>query len=156
VGDAAAYNLVRKHFALLAAIVRDHDGAVVKTIGDAVMAAFSDPAQAVRAALAMQAEIGSSEHGVPDIVLKVGVHAGPSVVVTLNDRLDYFGSTVNMAARLQGQSTGGDIVLSTWVADDPEVREMLAAVPQRRETVALKGFAEPVGFIRLLSTTSPG
>jgi class 3 adenylate cyclase len=93
---------------------------------------------------------------VPDLVLKVGVHAGPSVVVTLNDRLDYFGSTVNMAARLQGQSTGGDIVLSTWVADDPEVSQMLAAVPRRRETVALKGFAEPVGFIRLLSTTSPG
>ena len=154
VGDAAAYNLVRKHFALLAAIVRDHDGAVVKTIGDAVMAAFSDPAQAVRAALAMQAEIGSSERGIRDLVLKVGVHAGPSVVVTLNDRLDYFGSTVNMAARLQGQSTGGDIVLSHSVADDPAVREVLAALPKRRETVALKGFAEPVGFIRLLSRAS--
>ena len=109
VGDAAAYNMVREHFALLAAIVRDHDGAVVKTIGDAVMASFSDPAQAVRAALAMQADricraTTSSS--------KLGVHAGPSVVVTLNDRLDYFGSTVNMAARLQGQSAGGDIVLS--------------------------------------------
>jgi class 3 adenylate cyclase len=153
VGDAAAYNIVRKHFALLAAIVRDHDGAVVKTIGDAVMAAFSDPAQAVRAALAMQGEIGSSAHGVRDLVLKVGVHAGPSVVVTLNDRLDYFGSTVNMAARLQGQSTGGDIVLSLTVADDPAVLEVLAVVPKRRETVALKGFAEPVGFVRVLCTT---
>jgi class 3 adenylate cyclase len=156
VGDAAAYNLVRKHFALLAAIVRDHDGAVVKTIGDAVMAAFTDPAQAVRAALAMQAEIGSSERGVRDLVLKVGVHAGPSVVVTLNDRLDYFGSTVNMAARLQGQSTGGDIVLSTSVAGDPAVREVITASPQRRETVALKGFTEPVGFIRLLVATQAG
>jgi class 3 adenylate cyclase len=156
VGDAAAYNMVREHFALLAAIVRDHDGAVVKTIGDAVMAAFSDPAQAVRAALAMQAEIGSSSHGVRDLVLKVGVHAGPSVVVTLNDRLDYFGSTVNMAARLQGQSIGGDIVLSTSVADDPEAREILASVPQRRETVALKGFTEPVGFIRLLTGAQAG
>jgi class 3 adenylate cyclase len=156
VGDAAAYNLVRKHFALLAAIVRDHDGAVVKTIGDAVMAAFTDPAQAVRAALAMQAEIGSSERGVRDLVLKVGVHAGPSVVVTLNDRLDYFGSTVNMAARLQGQSTGGDIVLSTSVAGDPGVREVITASPQRRETVALKGFTEPVAFIRLLTGVQDG
>jgi class 3 adenylate cyclase len=58
-----------------------------------------------------------------------------------------------MAARLQGQSTGGDIVLSLTVADDPAVREVIAAVPQDRETVALKGFAEPVGFVRLLSTT---
>ena len=150
VGDAAAYNIVREHFALLAAIVRDHDGAVVKTIGDAVMASFSDPAQAVHAALAMQAQISESGQKVSDLVLKVGVHAGPSVVVTLNDRLDYFGSTVNMAARLQGQSTGGDIVLSHAVADDPAVRDMLASTPKRREAVALKGFAEPVDFVRLL------
>ena len=57
VGDAAAFNMVREHFAFLAAIVRDHDGAVVKTIGDAVMASFGDPADAVRAALDMQARI---------------------------------------------------------------------------------------------------
>ena len=86
--------------------MRDHDGAVVKTIGDAVMASFGDPANAVKAALAMQARIADHE-----LVLKLGVHVGPSVVVNLNDRLDYFGSTVNMAARLQGQSQGGDIVL---------------------------------------------
>ena len=116
VGDAKAYNMVREHFALLASIVRDHDGAVVKTIGDAVMASFGDPAQAVKAALAMQARIADHE-----LVLKLGIHAGPSVVVNLNDRLDYFGSTVNMAARLQGQSEGGDIVLSRAVADDPAV-----------------------------------
>ena len=136
---------------LLAAIVRDHDGAVVKTIGDAVMASFTDPAQAVRAALAMQAGIASSAH----LVLKVGVHAGPSVVVTLNDRLDYFGSTVNMAARLQGQSAGDDIVLSHAVAADPAVQEILATVPKRHETVPLKGFDEPVSFVRLLSQRVP-
>ncbi len=144
VGDAAAYNIVREHFALLAGIVRDHDGAVVKTIGDAVMAAFGDPAQAVKAALAMQAAIAGRH-----LVLKVGVHAGPGVVVTLNDRLDYFGSTVNMAARLQGQSRGGDIVLSRAVADDPAVKPLLTAVQAREESVPLKGFAEPVPFVRL-------
>jgi class 3 adenylate cyclase len=149
----AAYNIVREHFALLAAIVRDQDGAVVKTIGDAVMASFNDPAQAVRAALAMQVQIRESGQGVRDLVLKVGVHAGPSVVVTLNDRLDYFGSTVNMAARLQGQSTGGDIVLSHAVADDPTVRDWLASTPKRREAVTLKGFAEPVEFVRLVDVT---
>lgn len=155
VGDATAYNLVREHFTLLAAVVREHDGAVVKTIGDAVMASFDDPAQAVRAALAMQARIASSTHGTEQLVLKVGVHAGPSVVVTLNDRLDYFGSTVNMAARLQGQSCGADIVLSEAIASDPAVREIVDNVPQRRETVSLKGFTEPVGFLRLVSLGSP-
>jgi class 3 adenylate cyclase len=144
VGDAQAYNMVRDHFALLAGIVRDHDGAVVKTIGDAVMASFGDPAHAVQAALAMQKAI--ADH---DLVLKLGVHAGPSVVVTLNDRLDYFGSTVNMAARLQGQSAGGDIVLSRAVADDPAVQSVLADLPRREESVALKGFEQPVSFVRL-------
>ena len=145
VGDAAAFNMVREHFALLASIVRDHDGAVIKTIGDAVMASFGDPAHAVKAALAMQARI--VDH---DLVLKLGVHAGPSVVVTMNDRLDYFGSTVNMAARLQGQSAGGDIVLSRAVADDPAVQPLLTAVAAREESVPLKGFADPISFVRLL------
>jgi class 3 adenylate cyclase len=144
VGDAAAFNMVREHFALLASIVRDHDGAVVKTIGDAVMASFGDPAHAVKAALAMQARI--VDH---DLVLKLGVHAGPSVVVTLNDRLDYFGSTVNMAARLQGQSAGGDIVLSRAVADDPAVQPLVSGLTAHEESVVLKGFSEPIGFVRL-------
>jgi len=143
-GDGAAYNVVREHFALLAAIVRDHDGAVVKTIGDAVMASFGDPADAVRAALSMQARIADQ-----DLSLKLGVHMGPSVVVTLNDRLDYFGSTVNMAARLQGQSDGGDVVLSRAVADDPAVQTVIADLSKRDEEVALKGFDRPVSFVRL-------
>jgi class 3 adenylate cyclase len=154
VGDAAAFNTVREHFAFLASIVRDHDGAVVKTIGDAVMASFGDPADAVKAALAMQARIAgfNRDHGAGDreLVLKIGIHVGASVMVSLNERLDYFGSTVNMAARLQGQSAGGDIVLSRAVAHDPAVKPLLADVAARPESVTLKGFAEPVGFVRLL------
>jgi class 3 adenylate cyclase len=150
VGDAVAFNLVREHFALLASIVRDHDGAVVKTIGDAVMASFGDPANAVKAALAMQARIASFGEKGHELVLKLGVHVGPSVVVNLNDRLDYFGSAVNMAARLQGQSEGGDIVLSRAVADDPAVKPLLATLSSREESVALKGFTDPVPFVRLL------
>ena len=93
----------------------------------------------------MQARI--ADH---DLVLKLGVHVGSSVVVTLNDRLDYFGSTVNMAARLQGQSEGGDIVVSRSIADDPAVRPVLAAIASREESVTLKGFNAPIGFVRLL------
>ena len=70
--------------------------------------------------------------------------------MNLNDRLDYFGSTVNMAARLQGQSQGGDIVLSRAVADDPAVQPLLAGVPAREESVPLKGFADPISFVRVL------
>jgi class 3 adenylate cyclase len=155
VGDAAAYNIVRDHFAFLAAIVRDHDGAIVKTIGDAVMASFGDPADAVKAALAMQANIAdfNKDHGSgPErtLVVKLGIHAGASVIVNLNERLDYFGSTVNMAARLQGQSAGGDIVVSRAIAEDPAVKPLLANLPTRDESISLKGFETPVAFVRLL------
>jgi class 3 adenylate cyclase len=155
VGDARAFNIVREHFAFLASIVRDHDGAVVKTIGDAVMASFGDPADAVKAALAMQARIAGFNRAQgsavgEELVIKLGVHVGPSVVVNLNDRLDYFGSTVNMAARLQGQSQGGDIVISRAVADDPAVKPLIEKVTSREENVALKGFASPIGFLRIL------
>ena len=160
VGDAAAFNIVREHFAFLAGIVRDHDGAVVKTIGDAVMASFGDPADAVKAALAMQARIAdfNRAHGAGDreLVLKVGIHVGSSVMVSLNERLDYFGSTVNMAARLQGQSTGGDIVISGDVATDPAVRIALAGQTVSAESVPLKGFALPVSFLRVLSAAGSG
>lgn len=156
VGDSVAFNIVRDHFAFLAAIVRDHNGAVVKTIGDAIMASFGDPADALRAALAMQARVAefNRERGasVGGIVLKLGVHAGPSVIVNLNERLDYFGSTVNMAARLQGQSAGGDIVVSRAIADDPAVRPLLAPHVTQEESVALKGFGRPVGFTRIVAT----
>jgi class 3 adenylate cyclase len=155
VGDAQAFNIVREHFAFLASIIRDNDGAVVKTIGDSVMASFGDPAHAVKAALAMQARIAefNESQGTAageELVIKLGIHVGPSVVVNMNDRLDYFGSTVNMAARLQGQSDGGDIVISRTVADDPAVKPMLASIPSREESVALKGFAVPIGFVRVL------
>ncbi len=156
VGDAQAFNIVREHFAFLASIIRDHDGAVVKTIGDAVMASFGDPANAVKAALAMQARIAefNRSHGSSageEIAIKLGIHAGPSVVVNLNERLDYFGSTVNMAARLQGQSAGGDIVISRAVADDPAAGPLLAGLDCRQESVTLKGFASPIGFVRVLT-----
>jgi class 3 adenylate cyclase len=89
------------------------------------------------------------------IVIKLGLLVGSCIVVTLNERLDYFGSTVNMAARLQGQSEGGDIVLSRAVAQDPAVKPLLAGVPAREESVLLKGFAEPVCFVRVQATQIP-
>jgi class 3 adenylate cyclase len=64
--------------------------------------------------------------------------------VTLNDRLDYFGSTVNMAARLEGLSTGSDVIISRAVYDDAKVRNLIAA--ERLSAVefdmALKGFED--------------
>ena len=117
-GDAAAYNLVRDHFAFLSDRVQRNHGFVVKTVGDAVMAAFARPDDAVRAALAIQDEVASfnSARGggmsATPIVLKLGLHAGSCIAVTTGDALDYFGGIVNIAARLEHQCRGGDRVRS--------------------------------------------
>jgi class 3 adenylate cyclase len=151
IGDAQAYHLVRDHFAFLAEQIRSHEGAIVKTIGDAVMAAFADPAQAVKAALAIQRHVAAfnAEHGGEGIAIKLGLHKGPCIAVTLNERLDYFGGTVNMAARLQGRSEGGDIVLSQALLAEPEVRSLLAGQRLAEESAAIKGFDRPVPYFRL-------
>lgn len=151
VGDARAYHLVREHFAFLAGIVREHDGSIVKTIGDAVMAVFSEPANCLRAALAAQARVAefNERSGAEAIRIKIGLHEGPCIAVNLNDRLDYFGSTVNLAARLQGRSAGGDIVISASMAAQEGVAALLAERPTRKESAELKGFDEPVPFLRL-------
>jgi class 3 adenylate cyclase len=150
IGDAAAYHLVREHFAYLGAIVRRHDGTLVKTIGDAIMAAFAAPADALGAALDIQRELGAfNADGARSLAIKVGIHAGPCIAVTLNGRLDYFGSSVNLAARLQGESAGGDIVLSEAVAEDPSAAVILDGLDASTETTALKGFDTPVTFRRI-------
>ena len=156
-GDAAAYRLVRRHFGVLAETIREHDGALIKTIGDAVMAAFATPEQAVQAALHIHDRIAafnmdySRETGSTDtaIGLKMGLHSGRCIAVTLNERLDYFGSTVNLAARLQGRSRRGEVVLSDSLAADPAVVPLLRDRPARQETAELKGFDRPVPFVRI-------
>jgi class 3 adenylate cyclase len=156
VGDAAAYRLVRSHFAYLAAIIREHDGAIVKTIGDAVMAAFHEPLQGLRAAIAMQERVADFNTTNPEpIVLKLGLHEGPCIAVTLNDRLDYFGQAVNMAARLQGESEGGDIVISGALAEADGAAGLLTRHHPTQESAPLRGFAAPVSFWRLRINSTP-
>lgn len=156
-GDAAAYRLVRRHFGVLAETIREHDGALIKTIGDAVMAAFATPEQAVQAALLIHDRIAafnadySRETGsiAAAVGLKMGLHSGRCIAVTLNERLDYFGSTVNLAARLQGRSRRGEVVLSESLAADPAVAPLLRDRAASRESAELKGFDRPVPFVRL-------
>jgi class 3 adenylate cyclase len=157
VGDARAYNLVRGHFAVLTRAIRERDGAVVKTIGDAVMAAFSRSVDALSAALAISEDIAEFNRGLATelggtgdlVIVRLGLHCGPCIAVTLNDRLDYFGRTVNLAARLEAQSHGGDIVLSEAMAEDPEVAALLSTLAPVAEMASVKGFSEPVAMLRL-------
>jgi class 3 adenylate cyclase len=141
IGDAPAFGSVSTHFDLLRTEIAEAGGAVVKTIGDAVMAVFRRPVPALRAMLASQRRLAAGEAGRP-LALKAGVHSGPCIAVTLNDRLDYFGSTVNAAARIVGLSSGEDVVLSDAVRSDPEVADLVAGAALELEPVeaVLKGF----------------
>ncbi len=153
-GDGAAYNLVRDHFDYLTALIEGQGGVLVKTIGDAVMAAFAEPGQGVQAALAAQLGIAEFNRGRDDggVILKLGLHQGACIAVATDQRLDYFGSTVNIAARLQGESRGHDIVLSDALMAASGVREILHHSPisaPGRETANLRGVEQPTQLWRI-------
>jgi class 3 adenylate cyclase len=142
-GDAKAYNLVREHFRVLFDAVEKHHGIVVKTIGDAVMASFRLPSDALKAALSVHESIDTLKVPGTDeaVVVKMGLHAGPAIAVTLNDRFDYFGQTVNRAARIQGLAHAQEIYFSDDVFRDVDCRRTLAArkAAVRRWKTTLKG-----------------
>ncbi|HXW65854.1 MAG TPA: adenylate/guanylate cyclase domain-containing protein [Burkholderiaceae bacterium] len=150
-GDATAYRLVREHFAFLSERVQRHNGCIVKTIGDAIMAAFYDPADAVRCGLSIQDEVANFNCGRADggIVLKLGLHLGSCIAVTVGGLLDYFGSVVNTASRLEHQCRGGEMVISEAVLADSEVREVLAGRTLAEDSVLLRGLSRPLRFVRL-------
>lgn len=151
IGDLQAFALVRAHFDRIANAVQRNNGAVVKTIGDAVMAVFVSPIDAVRAALRMQAEIErfNQEHGVRDLILKIGIHSGASIAVTLNESLDYFGQTVNVAARVQAYAEADEICLTDEVLEAPSVREFLGSHAVSSEVAQLKGIARAMRVHRV-------
>ena len=140
IGEAPAYGLVRRHFDLLTECIATSEGAIVKTIGDSVMAAFMDPAKAVEAAFAMHSAIDrdNRSRGEPFLSLKIGIHSGPCIAVNLNDILDYFGTSVNMAARIQRESHGGDILVTEELWKDSKVMETLARHPHTEEEFEVK------------------
>jgi len=151
IGDASAFGRVREHFDILEKAIASEGGGIVKTMGDSVMATFRHPVAALRAVWNAQTQI--AEYGEPMLWLKVGLHKGPCIVVNLNDRLDYFGSTVNIAARLPGLSQGGELIFTEEIYNDPEIAEFLsqAASPEavNRFTANVKGFDEPFTMWRI-------
>ena len=153
VGDLNAYALVREHYGILSHAVASQHGAVVKTIGDAIMATFTRPVEAVAAGLEMLRELPrmnqSSVYG--DLVLKVGIHHGAAISVTLNDRVDYFGQTVNMASRVQGSAGGDEMLLTEETFQSDGVSELLRESGSRvdSERIPLMGIDEPLTIYRV-------
>jgi adenylate cyclase len=149
VGDAAAFRLVDDHFDLLREVVRAHEGVVVKTMGDAVMAAFVDAGQCARAAadaLARFEEFRAKHKHGGLVGIKLGLYAGACYVVTANGALDYFGQTVNVASRVQHLARSAQIVMPA------DVFASLGSMPlaeRERFEASVKGVEGPLALVRL-------
>lgn len=154
-GDARAYELVRAHFDIVFDAVERYGGSAVKTIGDGVMGTFFDSTSALQgvAESVLGLEALNKDAGLAEddrLRLKVGLHTGACIVVTLNGRLDYFGSTVNIAARLSDMAQGGEMILSKTVLDDPGARAFAEQMKCDQEQLAtLRGVNQAVEICRL-------
>jgi class 3 adenylate cyclase len=151
IGDLRAYGLVREHFGVLRDIIAERGGSLVKTIGDAVMASFAEPTPALEAATAMTREVRRLGREGAQLQLKVGLHTGPCIAVELNERLDYFGQTVNVAARVQGVAGAEEIAITEPVYAAPGAQDIIraAALSATRERALLKGVEGETTVYRL-------
>lgn len=150
IGDAHAYGKVKRHFDFLTSWISDNSGSVVKTIGDAVMAVFYRPEDAVKAAVDIQKHVTTfNEEREENITLKIGLFNGPAIVVNSNDRLDYFGRTVNIAARIQAESHGNDIVMEEALLKREEINTMMKDHNITPFSAQLKGISNSMNLIRI-------
>ncbi|HVA33836.1 MAG TPA: adenylate/guanylate cyclase domain-containing protein, partial [Candidatus Baltobacteraceae bacterium] len=152
-GDAPAFRIVKDHFDAVRSVIARHEGAVVKTIGDAVMAVFVDPENCLEAALELDGSVAQIEcDGVP-LRLRVGFHAGACIAMRANERIDYFGTTVNLAARLQSLSDAGQVTMARSDAQRPGIASRLAEIggALATQTLTIKGFAQPIDVVRVSS-----
>jgi class 3 adenylate cyclase len=140
-GDDAAYSLVHYHFHKLKGIIKEHKGVLVKTIGDAVMAHFPDPYTATEAAVHMVQDLDSLNQELHEkkIKIKIGIHQGSVIEVRERGRKDYFGQTVNMAARVQGLADGEELYVTKTVYDYPGVSHFLAFYLPEKKMVQIRG-----------------
>jgi class 3 adenylate cyclase len=146
VGDLVAFDLVRAHFRLLTEIVGHEAGAIVKTIGDAVMATFPTPNRAVAASMRMREAMRrlNEERKRDDLLLKIGIHEGPCLAVMFNERQDYFGQTVNIASRVQNLASSQAIYATGSVVDYEATSRLLekAGVAPVAQRHTLRGIGD--------------
>jgi class 3 adenylate cyclase len=158
VGDATAFGVVHEHFGLLDEVVERYGGVRVKTIGDALMCVFHRPGAAATAALAMLEHFNDWASNLPlerPPGIRIGLHYGPAIAVHSDTAgLDYFGGSVNLAARVEGLAREGEVVWTAAVHTDSEVEEHLD-----REGWTVEPFGAEVkgipGLLQLYRITLP-
>ncbi|MHB2154010.1 adenylate/guanylate cyclase domain-containing protein [Calditrichota bacterium GD2] len=143
IGDVQAFLLVNEHFDILFDFILKKYGGVIKTIGDAVMAVFKEPAPAFEAAVDIKKRV---DHFLKSKLknfssgIKIGLHVGPAVVVNLNENFDLFGATVNKAARLVSHAQLEAIAMSKeFMAQVHHLPETQNTDKITQNTVTLKG-----------------
>ena len=113
-GDMAGRLMIDRHNRLMFPIVKRFGGRVIKTIGDSIMAAFNDPEDALKGAVAMQQFLkknrDESDMFYPKI--RIGLHSGEGIV----ERTDVFGDVVNVAARVESKAKGDQVLISDQTA----------------------------------------
>jgi class 3 adenylate cyclase len=153
VGDLVAFDLVNEHFRLLQEIIASERGAVVKTVGDAVMATFETPDRAIAAAIRMREAMSDlgAERQHQSLRLKMGIHEGSCLAVTLNGQQDYFGQTVNVASRVQGLADSRSIMVTEQVVENADARALLetSGLKPTPRSVALSGIADKVSVYEI-------
>ncbi|WP_197454671.1 protein kinase domain-containing protein [Stieleria varia] len=134
--DEAVYRMVNGHLKLISEVVVSNGGNVVKTIGESLLAVFPSRDQALLAARHMRAAVQEGDSR--QLSFGIGVHCGPTLVTTQNNRLDYFGSTVRAVLALP-QRAGNQTLVTAPVFSDPGVREVMADAMTEIETMDLPG-----------------
>ena len=154
-GDAPAFRIVSDHFEQMRAIIARYDGAIVKTIGDAVMAVFRDSGNALEAALRLPQAVGTVPYEGGQLQLRVGFHSGPCIAMRANDRLDYFGTTVNLASRLEHVAKGGEVAFTATTGSFPHMQAVIKKYNLHPQTqhLEIKGFEDSIAVQRVEAFT---
>ncbi len=155
IGESNAYRVVREHFSFLSSIIYKNHGSLVKTIGDSVMAVFYRPQDSIAACLEIRESLKNfNATNNCNITIKLGVHQNNCIAVNINNILDYFGTAINVTARLHGLSDGDDIIVSDTVMQDQTVQSDLANYEKIKCSERVKGVPDPVEFYRVYKKPS--
>jgi class 3 adenylate cyclase len=129
-------------------------------MGDAVMATFSHPQDAVHAAVDMINGMQSLNEKLKEkdyeLGLKIGLHEGSALAINADDRVDYFGQTVNIASRVQGLAKAGEIWVTEPVFRATGVQDTFntSGYCEEEQSVFLKGVREPATVYKMYNITS--
>ena len=146
-GDIEGLVMLKRHNNIVLPIIEDYNGKVVEIIGDAVMAAFANPIEAVQASIAIQNALhqyNSSEESKDEIHVKIGINTGKALV----KKNGVSGDVVNVASRIQSQAGRDQILIPKIIYD--QIFEYAAIVCKLYGAFEVKGKSQPVELYEVI------